>query len=43
MGVVALRVYNRERYKEYVASIIKKASSTVILMEYLTIVRVYAV
>ena len=35
MGVVTLRVYNRERYKEYVASIIKKASSTVILMEYL--------
>lgn len=37
MGVVTLRVYNRERYKEYVASIIKKASSTVILMEYLKI------
>ena len=37
MGVVALRVYNRERYKEYIASIIKKASSTVVLMEYLKI------
>ncbi len=37
MGVVTLRVYNRERYKEYIASIIKKASSTVILLEYLKI------
>lgn len=37
MGVVKLRVYNREKYKEYIASIIKKASGTVILMEYLKI------
>ena len=37
MGIVALRVYNRERYKEYVVSIIKKVSSTIILMEYLKI------
>lgn len=37
MSVVKLRVYNSEGYKEYVESIIKKASSTVILMEYLQI------
>lgn len=32
-----LRVYNRERYTDYILSIMKKASSTVILMEYLQI------
>ena len=37
MGVVNLRIYNREKYKEYIATIIKRASSTVILMEYLKI------
>ena len=37
MSVVNLRIYNREKYKEYIANIIKRASSTVILMEYLKI------
>ena len=37
MEIVNLRIYNREKYKEYIATIIKRASSTVILMEYLKI------
>ena len=35
MEVVNLRTYNREKYKEYVATIIKRASSTAVLLEYL--------
>lgn len=37
MSVVNLRIYNRERYKEYIQTIMKRASSTIILMEYLKI------
>lgn len=35
MSVVNLRIYNREKYKEYIATIMKRASGTIILMEYL--------
>ena len=37
MGIVNLRIYNHEKYKEYITTIMKRATSTVILMEYLKI------